>query len=308
MDEHKPIEPAVPAEPATPSSDADASAGANEAASPACELAQVESPALVPAMTGAAGVEAEPEVEAPKPAPSFAEIKSAAGRSRHDVAGILLVPAAEAQRASRRPRFPVIAGFLVAVLALGAIAGAVAMSATGSVAPAPAPVAAAAPVAPVADNVAKTDTASLHAEIAKLRSEVAGLKASLDSANRNANQQFAKLSDRIDHTQADVSARATKTADQLQKDIVTGSIPSAPAPAATVTVTPPPPPPPPPILPGWRLRDVYRGNAILQGRMGGMIELAPGDAFPGIGRVESIRRQDGRWVVITSRGMIVSMR
>jgi hypothetical protein len=307
MDEHKPIEHSVPAEPATPSSDADASAGANEAASRACELAQVESPGLVPAVTGAAGVEAEPEVEAPKPAPSFAEIKSAAGRSPHDVAGILLVPAAEAQRASRRPRFPVIAGFLVAVLALGAIAGAVAMSATESVAPVPAPVAAAAPVAPVADNVANSDTASLRAEIAKLRSEVAGLKASLDSANRSASQQFAKLSDRIDHTQADVSARATKTADQLPKDIVTGSIPSAPAPAAIVTVTPPPPPQPP-ILPGWRLRDVYRGNAILQGRMGGMIELAPGDAFPGIGRVESIRRQDGRWVVITSRGMIVSMR
>jgi hypothetical protein len=39
-----------------------------------------------------------------------------------------------------------------------------------------------------------------------------------------------------------------------------------------------------------------------------MVEVAPGDMLPGLGRIEAIRRQDGRWVVITSRGMIVSMR
>jgi hypothetical protein len=39
-----------------------------------------------------------------------------------------------------------------------------------------------------------------------------------------------------------------------------------------------------------------------------MVEVEPGDVLPGLGRIESIRRQDGRWVVMTSKGMITSMR
>ena len=69
-----------------------------------------------------------------------------------------------------------------------------------------------------------------------------------------------------------------------------------------------PPAPVPGIVSGWVVRDVYRGAAILQGRMGGMIEVGPGDILPGVGRIEAIRRQDGRWVVMTTKGMIVSMR
>jgi len=61
-------------------------------------------------------------------------------------------------------------------------------------------------------------------------------------------------------------------------------------------------------VPGWAVRDVYRGVAMLQSRMGGMVEVEPGDVLPGLGRIESIRRQDGRWVVVTSKGMITSMR
>jgi hypothetical protein len=30
--------------------------------------------------------------------------------------------------------------------------------------------------------------------------------------------------------------------------------------------------------------------------------------LPGLGRIEAIRRQDGRWVVVTSKGTITSMR
>jgi hypothetical protein len=28
--------------------------------------------------------------------------------------------------------------------------------------------------------------------------------------------------------------------------------------------------------------------------------------MPGLGRVEAIRRQDGRWVVVTNKGLIVT--
>jgi hypothetical protein len=30
--------------------------------------------------------------------------------------------------------------------------------------------------------------------------------------------------------------------------------------------------------------------------------------LPGLGRVEQVKRQDGRWMVLTPKGMIVSLR
>ena len=38
----------------------------------------------------------------------------------------------------------------------------------------------------------------------------------------------------------------------------------------------------------------------------GIIEVDQGDMVPGLGRVEAIRKQDGRWVVVTSKGLIVA--
>ena len=55
------------------------------------------------------------------------------------------------------------------------------------------------------------------------------------------------------------------------------------------------------------VRDVHRGTALIEGRMG-MIEVEQGDLVPGLGRVDAIRKQDGRWVVVTSRGLITSGR
>ena len=38
----------------------------------------------------------------------------------------------------------------------------------------------------------------------------------------------------------------------------------------------------------------------------GIYEVYAGDFVPGLGRVDAIRRQDGRWVVVTSKGLIVA--
>ncbi len=43
---------------------------------------------------------------------------------------------------------------------------------------------------------------------------------------------------------------------------------------------------------------------MIQGR-NGILEVLPGEFIPGLGRIEAIRRQDGHWVVMTSRGLIV---
>jgi hypothetical protein len=86
---------------------------------------------------------------------------------------------------------------------------------------------------------------------------------------------------------------------------VTGSItpPAAAASPATAAV-----PRPGGGLDGWVVRDVRRGTALIEGRMG-VIEVDQGDIVPGLGRVDAIRKQpDGRWVVVTTRGLITSAR
>jgi hypothetical protein len=60
-----------------------------------------------------------------------------------------------------------------------------------------------------------------------------------------------------------------------------------------------------PTVQGWVLRDVANGSALIEGRRG-MFEVYAGDPVPGLGRVDAIRRQDGRWVVVTSKGLIVA--
>jgi hypothetical protein len=55
----------------------------------------------------------------------------------------------------------------------------------------------------------------------------------------------------------------------------------------------------------WVLREVIDGVAILQGPRG-VIDVSVGDLVPGIGRVQSIARQGGRWIVATSKGVITA--
>jgi hypothetical protein len=60
-----------------------------------------------------------------------------------------------------------------------------------------------------------------------------------------------------------------------------------------------------PTVEGWVLRDVARGGALIDGRKG-IYEVYAGDFVPGLGRIDAVRRQDGRWVVVTSKGLIVA--
>jgi hypothetical protein len=53
----------------------------------------------------------------------------------------------------------------------------------------------------------------------------------------------------------------------------------------------------------WVVREVINGKAILQGPRG-VIGVSRGDLVPGVGRVQSIARQGGRWIVATNNGVI----
>jgi hypothetical protein len=150
---------------------------------------------------------------------------------------------------------------------------------------------------------------TLKENVVQARVELAALKLSIDSANRNAGAQLGRISERIDRverSQAEPAAKlkAPDTLERLSrgeaasKD-VTGSV----VPAASGLNQPAKPA----AVEGWVVRDVYRGTALIEGRMG-VIEVDQGDVVPGLGRVDAIRKQDGRWVVVTPKGLIMPAR
>jgi hypothetical protein len=277
--------------------------GPAEASKPALaskiELASTASPTLAPAMIKLAaqlpGLDApklerpiERATERPEAAEKFEAIKPRSPERAAPVSReIIAVVAAAAGRTSRKLReFTVLAAAVVLAAAFGVMAGA--LGASG--------------VARLAGEAATVqEPPGLQAALAQLRSDIAALKASVDATSRTAGAQYGKLVERFDRVER-MQSVANKTDAALQKE-TTGAV-TPPNPAAA----PLPPVPAPATVPGWAVRDVYRGVAMLRSRLGGMVEVEPGDVLPGLGRIEAIRRQDGRWVVITSKGMITSMR
>ena len=164
--------------------------------------------------------------------------------------------------------------------------------------------------------------------VARIDADILALKASVEHTSKMGMSQFNKTSDRLDKVekaQVEPAAKARQAqrgrrqaarghrhqaavaaAPAAPKE-VTGSI-APPATAAAASVPLPAPKPEVARLPtveGWVLRDVANGGALIEGRRG-MFEVYAGDPVPGLGRIDAIRKQDGRWVVVTSKGLIVA--
>jgi hypothetical protein len=126
--------------------------------------------------------------------------------------------------------------------------------------------------------------------------ELSAIKGNLDNAARNTNNQFAKIADRLDRLdQRTAAAAASET---------TGSI-------STTSNAPPPTEPPKltdRILADWVVQDVQNGRALVESRYGGVFDVGAGSNLPGVGSVETIKREGGQWVVVTARGLITSGR
>ena len=60
---------------------------------------------------------------------------------------------------------------------------------------------------------------------------------------------------------------------------------------------------PPTTIPGWIVREVADGKAVVQGP-NGIWTVARGDILPGAGKVDSIVRWGHRWIVATNKGLI----
>src|SRR5262249_3728577 len=212
---------------------------------------------------------------------------------------------AAAESAERSPnvsRFTLLAAALALAAARGAMVGA--LAAYGLARPG-------ATVAGMGPTGVE-DVQALKENIVQARVELAALKLTIEAANRNATTQFTRISERIDRAeraQAEPAAKLNKTIDALErlsrgeaaaagKD-VTGSI-APPAGGANQAGKVG-------AGDGWGGRNVRRGTALIEGRMG-LVEGEQGDGGPGLGRVDAIRRQDGRWVVVTARGLIMPPR
>ena len=168
---------------------------------------------------------------------------------------------------------------------------------------------------------------TLEASIARIDADILALKAGLEHTSKTEMSQFNKTSDRLDKlekAQAEppklaklgeavdklrVAPAAAPAAGVAAKE-VTGSIAAPPAAAAPAAAAPAAAAPKVevgrlPTVDGWVLTDVRYGGALIENRRGSY-EVYAGDSVPGLGRIDAIRRQDGRWVVVTTKGLIVA--
>ncbi|MCA1364849.1 hypothetical protein I6F14_19170 [Bradyrhizobium sp. IC3069] len=222
----------------------------------------------------------------------------------------------EPRESGSKRRLSAMAAVVAIAASVGAISGALATAGMMRfAAPAPAPV-----------QVA--DTSALDASVARIDADLVALKANVEQSSKTGLTQFNRANDRLDKlekAQAEPLARIAKLSEAVDKlratppaapaqaaaavpKETTGSI--APTQVATAAAAPVPAPAAPktevgrlPTIEGWRLRSAGNGGALIEGR-DGLYEVYPGDPIPGVGRVDAIRRQDGRWVVVTSRGLI----
>jgi hypothetical protein len=262
-------------------------------------IAKLDAPAAAsPGIAAAAApkLEAEREVEAKAETEAAPTVVMATATAATSALGWTRT---QAQRL--RPH----AAAVATAAAIGALAGSIATAGLGTLR-AGEPVTHANDMRPVQEAIARLDR------------DLTAIKTAIDTSGKSSTTQLVKLSDRLDRVergQAEPAAKLAKLTDAVDRierrapaaqnaaNDVTGSIASA-APAST-TAAAPARPDGPPVLGGWAVRSVYQGVALIQGRMGGMIEVEPGDHLPGLGRIDAIRRQDGRWVVVTSKGLII---
>lgn len=280
-----------------------------------------------------------PPIELPKRnvprAPGKVLIMAPSDRTWHDHSADVKVDAEASAKAAPKPElkteqkskrsFPAMAAMLALATIAGAVGGALATTGLTHVAAATTP-------AP-ANN-------ALEASIARIDSDVLALKAGLEHTSKAGTNQFNKTSDRLDKiekAQAEPNAKLVKLTEAVDKLRAMPPAVAAPVQAAAVTpaaakevtgsVTTPAGAAPLPVqvaaasaapaksdikpevgrLPsvdGWKLADVGYGGALIENRRG-TYEVYAGDFIPGLGRIDAIRKQDGHWVVVTSKGLIV---
>ncbi|MGX1166400.1 outer membrane murein-binding lipoprotein Lpp [Bradyrhizobium sp. USDA 372] len=281
---------------------------------------KADAPKIEPPRIEVPKVEAKTEVKTeakPEPKPGKLIVMAPSNRSwdREDFAPH--VKADEPREAGSKRRLSAMAAVVAIAASVGAISGALATAGMMHFA------------APAQAPVQVADTNALDASVARIDADLVALKANVEQSSKSGLSQFNRANDRLDKlekAQAEPLARIAKLSETVDK--LRATPPAAPAQAAAAmpkettgsiaptqpqtqvaTAAAPAPAAPKtevgrlPTIEGWRLRNASNGGALIEGR-DGLYEVYPGDPIPGVGRVDAIRRQDGRWVVVTSRGLI----
>jgi hypothetical protein len=306
---------------AGPSDSRSPAANSEQVAASAPEISVVEAPRIAPdheAPKAEAPKADEPKAEAPKvetakpDAPPMGKLMTMTRGDRSWRGGRASEPRAE-QGAGMfgKRRFAAVAAVVALATVAGALGGALATGGIGH-------------LIGTAEATAPANGA-IEASIARIDADILALKADVEHTSKMGLTQFNKTSDRLDRVEkaqaepAAKLAKLTEAVDKLRAAPAAVATPVVAAPVApkevTGSVTPPPAAAAPaaaapkvevgrlPTVEGWVLTDVGYGGALIENRRGSY-EVYAGDNVPGLGRIEAIRKQDGHWVVVTSKGLI----
>jgi hypothetical protein len=303
--------------PAVPnSSDAQSQPVAASVQEPVKQSVDVGSPDLAPGQAAAAEVNTPkadaPNDDAPKPdaprLPGKVMIMSSADRAFNGNG--VGAESGQSQGMFGKRRLSALAAAVALAAVAGALGGALATAGVSHF---------------VAGDAASANNSALEASVVRIDADILALKASVEHSSKLAMSQFSKTSDRlgrVEKTQLEPAAKLAELSEAVEK--LRAAAASAPAPVAaasvavkdvTGSIAPPAAAAPAaapkaevarlPTVEGWVLRDVAYGAALIESRRG-VYEVYAGDSVPGLGRVGAIRRQDGRWVVVTSKGLIAA--
>jgi len=157
---------------------------------------------------------------------------------------------------------------------------------------------------PAQSEVARVEESkAMRQTIARLSKDLATLKTTVEAANETTYAQIVKITDAL-------AERFSREAADITGSISAPKMVSPaplPKPAQRVAAVEPNAPARPPVVLDWIIRDVRDGYVYVQGH-GDIYRVALGAPLPGLGAVEQIKRQDGRWIVVTRKGIIVSPR
>jgi len=176
-----------------------------------------------------------------------------------------------------------------------------------------------------------TEIRNLRDTVAQLRRQVSGvsetldgLRTAVDLSSKATTDRFGRFADNLDRIER-VSSSSTAKLDKLAQaqaglSAIANSQPQPPslsmpmvASAAssgdsTGSVSPPESASvPKKVVKGWFVRQAYEGIAILQGP-NGVVEAVLGQQVPGLGHIDEIKNENGRLVVLSSAGAILSAR
>lgn len=293
----------------------------------ASDAAHVDSPKLAPEQSGAPRIEA-PKVKSPHAASKIMIMSPQRERTWEDfVKDSDHDPDTHAETAPRQRRISAVAMVVALAAITGAIGGSLATAGISQMFG--------------RDDRSNTASRALEEQVMRIDADIAALKISTERSGKQTTTQIGKTTDRLDRVekaQAEPNARIARQNDTVAKlsdtvaklsetvaklgETVEKQRP-APAPAlspvasvaakeVTGSISAPVPTPAPkpevarlPTVDGWNLLDVGNGGATIEGRAG-VFEVYTGDPVPGLGRIDAIRKQDGRWVVVTSKGLVVA--